>query len=185
MTLALYWRQGLALGNRVRFIGRPVISIADESEIQIGDRVVLCSDSAYTELGVNHPIILRTLRAGARVTIGADCGLSGTTICAALSVSIGCDCLVGANVIICDTDFHALQPLNRRYNKNAMCIAVRPVDIGNNVFLGANVLVLKGVTIGDNCVIGAGSVVVGDIPANSIAAGNPAVVIRLLPAPPV
>lgn len=54
----------------------------------------------------------------------------------------------------------------------------RPITVGNNVWIGANVCVLPGVTIGDNCVIGAGSVVVKDIPANSVAVGNPCKVIK-------
>lgn len=54
----------------------------------------------------------------------------------------------------------------------------KPITVGNNVWIGGNVVVCPGVTIGDNCVIGAGSVVVKDIPANSLAAGNPCKVIR-------
>ncbi len=56
----------------------------------------------------------------------------------------------------------------------------KPIKVGNNVWFGANVIVLPGVTIGDNCTIGAGSVVVKDIPANSLAVGNPCKVIRKL-----
>lgn len=56
----------------------------------------------------------------------------------------------------------------------------RPITIGNNVWIGAQVCVLPGVTIGDNCVIGAGSVVNRDIPANTLAAGNPCRIIRRL-----
>lgn len=56
----------------------------------------------------------------------------------------------------------------------------RPIAVGHNVWIGANVCVLPGVTIGDNCVIGAGSVVVKDIPANSVAAGNPCKVIKTI-----
>ncbi len=58
----------------------------------------------------------------------------------------------------------------------------RPITVGNNVWIGAGVQVLPGVSIGDNCVIGAGSVVNRDIPANSLAAGNPCRVIRAIPA---
>lgn len=54
----------------------------------------------------------------------------------------------------------------------------RPITVGNNVWIGGNVCVVPGVTIGDNCVIGAGSVVVKDIPANSVAVGNPCRVIK-------
>ncbi len=56
----------------------------------------------------------------------------------------------------------------------------RPITVGDNVWFGANVSVLPGVTIGDNCVIGAGSVVNKDIPANSLAVGNPCKVIRTI-----
>ena len=55
-----------------------------------------------------------------------------------------------------------------------------PVKIGNNVWIGGNVVILPGVTIGDNCTIGAGSVVTKDIPASSIAYGNPCKVARTL-----
>lgn len=57
----------------------------------------------------------------------------------------------------------------------------KPITVGNNVWIGGNVVVVPGVTIGDNCVIGAGSVVTKDIPANSIAVGNPCKVIRKNP----
>lgn len=56
----------------------------------------------------------------------------------------------------------------------------KPITVGDNVWIGGNVVVLPGVTIGDNCVIGAGSVVVKDIPANSLAVGNPCKAIRSL-----
>lgn len=56
----------------------------------------------------------------------------------------------------------------------------KPITVGNQVWLGANVSLLPGVTIGDNCIIGAGSVVTKDIPANVVAAGNPCQVIRTI-----
>jgi hypothetical protein len=156
------------------FLGMPIISLAPASRIYIGERSVLCSDSAYTALGINHAVVLRTLRPMAIIEIGADVGMSGASICAAMHISIGSGCLIGANVTIVDTDFHAIQSENRRYNKRFEDITTKPVQIGSNVFLGAGAIVLKGVTIGDNVVIGAGSVVTNDIPSNFIAAGNPA-----------
>jgi len=73
--------------------------------------------------------------------------------------------------------YTALHPLDPEYRK-ANIEAAYPIRVGNNVWFGGGVKVLPGVTIGDNCVIGAGSVVTKDIPANSLAMGNPCRVIR-------
>ncbi|HWH21602.1 MAG TPA: DapH/DapD/GlmU-related protein [Solirubrobacterales bacterium] len=91
-------------------------------------------------------------------------------------VEIGRAALIGSFVEIFDSDFHDLHPDRRRGGAPRMA----PVTIGENVFLGMGVRVLKGVTIGRDSVIGAGSVVVYDIPAGVIAAGNPARVVREL-----
>lgn len=77
----------------------------------------------------------------------------------------------GANTLITDGDWHQDDPRSGE---------LRPVNIGDNVWLGVNVTVLKGVTIGENTVMGAGSLVVKDIPANVIAAGNPCKVIKFI-----
>lgn len=97
-------------------------------------------------------------------------------------VIIGDHCSFGPNVSIV-TPVHPMLPSERRAIldkdgvKKHMCYA-KPVKIGNDCWFGANVVVCPGVTIGDNCVIGAGSVVLQDIPDNSFAAGNPSKVIR-------
>lgn len=97
-------------------------------------------------------------------------------------VVIGDHCSFGPNVTIV-TPIHPMLPNERRAMLDEsgvakhMCYA-KPVRIGNDCWLGANVVVCPGVTIGENCVIGAGSVVVRNIPPNSFAAGNPCRVIR-------
>lgn len=181
--LLRYWggmclrASGASLGHRIVAWGAPIISVAPGSSLDIGDDVVLCSSSTYTDLGVYHPVVLRTLRRAAKLTIGSDTGMSGATICAAVSVSIGRRCLFGANVQIVDTDFHSVEPQGRRYSVDEAAIAAAAVTIEDDVFLGANALVLKGVTVGAGAVVGAGSVVTRDVPAGAIVAGNPARVI--------
>ena len=97
-------------------------------------------------------------------------------------VTIGDDCNFGPNVTIV-TPIHPMLANERNAmrapdgNKIRLCYA-KPVHVGNSCWFGANVVVCPGVTVGDNCVIGAGSVVTKDIPANSFAAGNPCRVIR-------
>jgi maltose O-acetyltransferase len=88
-------------------------------------------------------------------------------------ITIGADCQIGPNVQLL-TPTHPVAPDPRRDKLEA----AKPITIGDNVWLGGGVIVLAGVTIGDNSVIGAGAVVTRDIPANVIAVGNRARVVR-------
>ena len=84
-------------------------------------------------------------------------------------VTIGNDCFIGPNVSIY-TACHSTDPVER----NTRNEWAKPVTIGDNVWIGGSVTILPGVTIGDNVTIGAGSVVVKDVPSNTVVAGNPA-----------
>ncbi len=169
----------IAVGKRLILYGWPIVHLTPGSTIVLGDDVVLHSRSRFTALGVKHPVILRTLSNSARIRIGSNVGMSGTTICAVESVEIGDECLIGADVTIADTDFHSILP-ERRRSAPLAAAAHSPIIIERNVFLGAGSYVLKGVHIGENSIIGCASVVTQDIPANCIAAGNPCRVIRAL-----
>ncbi len=160
--------------------GVPSAAVPTETSgrITLGQRVTLCSVARFTALGCAQPVMLRLLRPGAVIDIGDDSGLSGTVICAAQAVHIGRECLIGANVMIFDTDFHPLHPEGRRFNDDPGAVGCAPVHIGDRVFIGAGSMVCKGVRIGDGAVIGAGSVVTRDVPAGQVAAGNPARALR-------
>ncbi|QQX88681.1 acyltransferase [Cupriavidus necator] len=179
MLAVLYRALGVNVAARVIFYGRPIIERCAGSKIHLGDGVVLCSLSRYTALGVTRPVIIRTFTRRAEVRVGRNSGLSGVTVCAVGSVSIGENCLIGANVIIFDTDFHPVESLERR-SKPIEAARNKPVIIENNVFIGANSIIGKGVTIGENSVVGAGSVVIASVPANCVVAGNPAKVVKYL-----
>lgn len=172
----LYYKN--TLGNRIMIFGWPIIFVPKKENIKIGKNVILISTPYFSEPGISHPVIIRLLNAKAKLTIGDRVGMSGGCICVKLEVSIGDDVMLGANVSITDTDFHALDPANRR--DAGEYVLTRKVVIGNNVFIGMNTIILKGVTVGDNSVIGAGSVVARDVPANQVWAGNPAKFIRNL-----
>ncbi len=92
-------------------------------------------------------------------------------------IRIGQRCLIGANVEIMDSDFHAVKFEDRGTGK---LVKAEPVHIGNDVFIGSNVKILKGVSIGDGSVIANGSIVSKDIPNRAIAGGNPAKVIKMI-----
>jgi acetyltransferase-like isoleucine patch superfamily enzyme len=100
---------------------------------------------------------------GARIEIGDGTYLNrNCEIVAAQLVAIGRDCKIARDVIIMDTDQHALP---------GRSLAVAPVTIGDGVWIGARALILKGVTVGDEAVIGAGAVVTRDVPARAIVVG--------------
>ncbi|PFG41561.1 maltose O-acetyltransferase [Isoptericola jiangsuensis] len=89
------------------------------------------------------------------------------------TITIGADCQIGPNVQLL-TPTHPVDPQPRRDKLEAAL----PITLGDNVWLGGGVIVCPGVTIGDNTVVGAGAVVTKDLPANVVAVGNPARVIR-------
>lgn len=173
-------RLGVRAAKSVHFYGMPIISMASDSSIEIGEDSVICSDPEKTALGVDHPVVLRTLAPGAIIVIGSNTGISGGSICAAIRVEIGSECLFGANVTIADTDFHPINPEGRRHSIKPLDIEAKSVFVEDNVFIGAGAIILKGVRVGKNSVIGAGSVVTKSVPADTIVAGNPARFIRRL-----
>ncbi|GAA1673055.1 sugar O-acetyltransferase [Glycomyces endophyticus] len=110
------------------------------------------------------------LHIGARTFVN-----SGLTALDVAEIRIGEDCLLGPNVQLL-TPTHPIAPGPRRDKLEA----AKPITIGDNVWLGGGVIVCPGVSIGDNSVVGAGSVVTRDVPANTVAVGNPARVIRTI-----
>ncbi len=111
----------------------------------------------------------------ASIEIGDYCLISpGNRISAAESVKIGNNVMLAANCYISDSDWHGV------YNRTRPFRCTKAVVLEDNVWLGERVIVCKGVTIGENSVIGAGAVVTKDIPANVVAAGNPAKVIKAI-----
>ena len=153
------------VGSRVRLRGRPAVSA--RGRLIIHDRVQLVSTVATLELVV---VSGATLEIGARSLVNF-----GTSVVAFRNVTIGPRCLIGTHCMIMDTPFHNVDP-DRRLDPPS----VDAVHIGANVWIGARVIVMPGVTIGDDCAIGAGSVVTHDVPPRSLAAGVPAKVIRAL-----
>lgn len=168
--------QGIKYGKNCVFKGMPIITKSRSAKIEIGNKCRFRSGVLTNLLGLYQRTII-VAKGNGCVEIGEDVGLSGVTVYAREGITIGDKCLIGANTKIIDNDFHPIDPETRLATPSGN-IPSAPISIGKNVFIGCNSLVLKGVTIGDNSVIGAGSVVVKDVPANCVAAGNPAKVIK-------
>jgi acetyltransferase-like isoleucine patch superfamily enzyme len=160
--------------NRVKFHYRVLgnsFYIHNEGSISLGEKVSLHS---YPN-GTSYRTALTTYFPEAVIEIGNNCNINGTVIHCNQLVKIGNNCMFGPGTVICDNDSHRISkdPVERR--KKAVSI---PIIFKDNVWIGMNCLILKGVTIGENSIVAAGSVVVNDVPPNSIAGGNPARVLK-------
>ena len=109
------------------------------------------------------------------VKIGEGTIVSNNVIIAAQQqVDIGAKCLIGDHIFITDSDFHDISPETRHTGGGKTA----PTIIADSVWIGSRSIILKGVSIGENSVVAAGSVVIKNVPPNSIFGGNPAKHIR-------
>lgn len=157
------------LGKKVKlrqptlFLGKGKITLKNNSQIGY-------FPSAYFFSTYGH---FETRGENASITIGENTMFNNNPniVAERESIEIGQNCHIGQNFKCYSSDFHGIKKEDRN---NPEKIKTAPVKIGNDVFIGNDVTILKGVEIGDNCVIGAGSVVTKNIPAHTIACGNPA-----------
>lgn len=162
--------------------------INNQGAISIGDRFNMVSGNGINPISSNLKGYIYT-EPGAEIKIGDRVGMASTRMWIANKLTIGNCVSIGANVLIIDTDCHQIDyrvrhglckyeesPAPEEHKK----IQTAPIVIEDNVWIGAHSIILKGVTIGARSIIGAGSVVTNDIPADCIAVGNPCKVIRYI-----
>lgn len=174
---------GFTIGRNPKIWGAFSIQLMEGGRMEVGDDFHLVSEprrSAITQFGRGQ----FTIFPGAVISLGKHVGLNGTALTAKRRIQIGDDTMIAANVIIVDSDFHTMLPPELRWTSSTI-EHDKEVIIGKNVWIGMNSIILKGSIIGDNSVIGAGSIVNGVIPANCLAAGNPACVVRTFDVDPV
>lgn len=165
---------GVKFGKNVKVYGIP--RIENRGRISLGNNMRLNSAlCTYNSGNMQGPVLLRTTKTGC-IEIGDEVYLNGTTIVSDERVLLGSRIMIGANTVIMDTNTHNIPYRNRlkRWDK----IDRKPVTVSDDVWIGANCFIMKGVTIGRGSVIGAGSVVVKDVEEFSVYAGNPAVFIK-------
>lgn len=168
---------GIEYDINCRIMAHCAIITGRDSQVSIGKNFRLVSSDLINPLCKNKACINVSERAS--LQIGNNCGMSSPTMWVRKSVKIGNNVNFGGGCILFDTDAHSLNYLHRRDGITDMANRVdKEIVIDDDVLIGANTIILKGVHIGARSVIGAGSVVTKDIPADSIAAGNPAKVIK-------
>lgn len=163
------------IGRGCQFKGISHFLVGNGGYVEIGDCCVFASFETLNRIGLNHRCMITASPVSEQekclLKIGNKCGFSATSIWCFKEIIIGNNVRCGANTLIMDGDAHYEDPRTS---------PPRPIVIEDNVFLGANVVVKKGVTIGENSVIGMNSIVTKSIPANCVAVGNPCKVIKQL-----
>lgn len=145
---------------------------------------LMIGSSSMVDSGISYD------REGAMVTIGDRTFMAGSSIVCAEKIDIGNDVLISWGCTIVDHNSHALDWASRKNDvvawaqdkKDWSGVKISPVRICDRAWIGFNVIILKGVTIGEGAIVGAGSVVTKDVPPYTMVAGNPAKVIREIPA---
>lgn len=165
------WRRLLTTpGRRMRTDG--MVFLGPKLQLQVG-RSGRLSFGRFVWVGHGTKIRCHEgeVEIGAKTVIGQEC-----TFSAYQRVSIGRECVIADRAMFIDFD-HNVANVEQPIRKQG--IYKRDVVVGSNVWIGYGAQILRGVTVGDNAVIGSGSVVTRDIPANAVAAGVPARVIRM------
>lgn len=165
----LFRSQCERVGDRLQMEKLPYIT--GVGKIVVGNNVRLSGKSSF---GFGNRVYPNpSLVIGDHTFIGHNCAFL-----VAQSISVGNHCLLAGGVRLSDYDGHPIDYRERRLNAPISPDSIRPIVIGDDVWIGAGASILKGVRIGDRSIIGAGSVVTADIPPDVIAAGNPARVIK-------
>lgn len=169
---------GIEYGKHCVIHGKLYINLFTTARVKIGDNFYYSSGWNVNALCTNKRGAFYATD-NAVITIGDNVGMSSTVLWTHDSITIGNNVKIGGNCILIDTDSHSMDYIKRRNRCSDWGISL-PVVVEDDAFIGMNCIILKGVTIGARSIIAAGSVVTKSIPADCIAGGNPAKVIKSL-----
>jgi acetyltransferase-like isoleucine patch superfamily enzyme len=163
--------------GRVNVSGVPILCFKHNGKLVLGNNVSLKSNRKSYHLNMHSPVKLMANRENAVIEIGDNTRINGSCIHAYKRITIGKNCLIAANCQIFDGSGHDLS-FSEVENRINTIGEAKEIHIEDNVWIGANCIVLPGVTIGNGSVISAGSVVHKNIPPMCLAAGNPIQIIK-------
>ena len=169
---------GVSFYNDFTANGRPIINISLKGSCAFGKKLTINNGKYYNMIGRQQRCYF-VVGPNASLVIGDNVGISCSAIVCHDNIVIGNNVKIGGNVVIYDTDFHSLHSSKRNMMPEDMSgVITMPVIIGDDAFIGAHSIILKGVKIGEKSIVGAGSVVSKSIPAGETWAGNPAKFIK-------
>ena len=173
-NLILFKYHKIDFGEKLRIRGALRIVIKKGAKFKVGSNFNMSSGFMYNPLGRNIKSMIR-VDENAELIIGDSVGMSNVSIWSKKSIKIGNNVKIGADVLIFDSDMHALDyKLRRDYLSDVLNSKVIPIKIEEDVFIGTKSIISKGVSIGARSIIASGSVVTKSIPSNEIWGGNPA-----------
>jgi acetyltransferase-like isoleucine patch superfamily enzyme len=167
-----FFRKNLMVNNGVRVHKLPAIYLRNNGKITIGKNVTLNSNNRGYHINMHNKVKLMADRQGAEIIIGDNTRIHGSCLHAYKSIKIGENCLIAANCQIIDGSGHDLS-FDRVSDRIKTLGGAREIIIEDNVWIGANCIILPGSKIGAGSVIAAGSVVNKEIPSMCLAGGNP------------
>ncbi len=169
---------GVTIKKGYKMRGFVYFDCHDTAHVTIGEKFVANSGFFYNHIGRQQTTAIIAKR-HSTIKIGNNVGMSSCTLVSQKKISLGNNVRIGGNVVIYDSDFHSLN-VEERTNVPEIKTGIRckEVIIEDNVFIGSHVTILKGSHIGENSVIGACSVISGNVPPNEIWGGNPAKFIK-------
>lgn len=183
----LFRVEGVEYGRKLQVYGYLYLCKHPSARITIGNNFTFLSGEAFNPFSCNIRGGIY-IQEGGILEIGDNSGISASSLCIKNRISIGNNVGIGANCILLDSDAHNLDYrvrnsciINEKGQSIDSITAIsKPIIIEDDVLVGTRCIIMKGVTIGARSVIGAGSVVTKSLPADCVAAGNPAQVIRFL-----
>jgi len=164
-SIPLFKSRCIVAGKNLKLPNGIPLIVGSHLQIYLGDNVSIGRSTIGANKIFDNPI----LKIGKNTTLGY-----GSVISVSKEVTIGDDCMIAPNCTIMDSDDHPVNPNKRLKREPITEDEVKPVLIGNNVWIGSYCTILKGVKIGDNSIISAHSVITRDVLPNCIYAGNPA-----------
>ena len=174
----LFNRKRVSHGINLMVMGP--IELLVRGDLKIGSDFNLISGIMMNALGRNLKSSIRVDN-DAQIIIGNNVGMSCVSIWSKEKIVIGDNVKLGANVQVFDSDMHSLNyKLRRNINTDGINAKSAPIIIEEDVFIGANSIITKGIRIGKRSIIATGSVVVKSVPENEIWGGNPARFIKTI-----